>query len=319
MFRNKEYIYCIYKERSFCKAAEKLHISQPALSAMVKRIEGQLGMPVFNRATSPVSLTQFGAEYIKSIETVSAIEEHLQNTACELKTFQSGQLSISAHNLSVDYFIPEMIASFQKKYPKIKLDVIGTNTIRSKQMLDSGEIDLFFSTKPLDEREYKKVPIAREQLVLIVPKDFETNQAFKSFSLTRKKLKNIFNDSVAGVDLASFKEAPFILSNSGNHLRSCTDTLFREAQFDPDIMMEVEESGIGTNFAKYGIGATISSSLLVERVNFRQHFYVYKLNSSYAARTIYVYYRAGAYVTPAMERFLGLAETYYAAYQKRSS
>lgn len=53
MFRNKEYIYSVYKEQSFTKAAEKLHISAPALSAMIKRIETQLGMPVFDRKTSP--------------------------------------------------------------------------------------------------------------------------------------------------------------------------------------------------------------------------------------------------------------------------
>lgn len=49
MFRHKDYVECIYKERSFGKAAEKLHVSQPALSAMIKRLEKELGAPLFNR------------------------------------------------------------------------------------------------------------------------------------------------------------------------------------------------------------------------------------------------------------------------------
>lgn len=309
MFRNKDYIYKIYQERSFGKAAEKLHVSQPALSATVKRLENQLGMPIFNRTTTPISLTSFGAEYIKGIETVLDLEDHLHNLTYEIQTFQSGELTICAHNLSTDYRIPEMIASFKKEYPNIKLNIIGTNTIRAKQMLDSGEIDLFFSSKSLEERGYRRVVFSQEQLVLLVPKDFKINNTFKEKALTQETIRHIFSEQVEGVDLSQFCEVPFILSNSKNNLRSCTDTLFREAQVEPKIVLEVEESGISPNFARYGIGATISSHLLIERSDFSKEFCVYKLNSNYAVRTLYIYYRSTAYVTPAMQRFLEVAES----------
>ena len=65
MFHNMEYIYCIYKERSFSRAAERLHISQPSLSAMVRKIEAQVGAPIFDRKTRPVSLTPFGTEFVQ--------------------------------------------------------------------------------------------------------------------------------------------------------------------------------------------------------------------------------------------------------------
>lgn len=55
MFRNMEYVYCVYKERSFSKAAEKLHIAQPSLSAMIRKEEEQAGAPIFERKTRPVS------------------------------------------------------------------------------------------------------------------------------------------------------------------------------------------------------------------------------------------------------------------------
>ena len=94
MFRNKEYIYCVYKEQSFSKAAEKLHVSPPALSAMVKRIETQLGTPIFDRKTSPISLTSFGAEYIKNVEIINELENRMMNMNYEFQTLQIGQLSI---------------------------------------------------------------------------------------------------------------------------------------------------------------------------------------------------------------------------------
>ena len=57
MFQGMEYIYTVYKEKSFSKAAKKLFISQPSLSATVKRIEKKIGAPVFDRSTKPVSYT----------------------------------------------------------------------------------------------------------------------------------------------------------------------------------------------------------------------------------------------------------------------
>ena len=79
MFQYASYIYAVYKERSFSKAADKLFISQPSLSLMVKKAESQLGLPVFNRRTNPVSLTPFGVEYIQALEEMYALENRLKS------------------------------------------------------------------------------------------------------------------------------------------------------------------------------------------------------------------------------------------------
>ena len=60
MFTGKKYIYEVYKEKSFSKAAQNLYISQPSLSARIKKIEDQIGVPLFDRSTSPLKLTEIG-------------------------------------------------------------------------------------------------------------------------------------------------------------------------------------------------------------------------------------------------------------------
>ena len=95
MFRNMEYVYCVYKERSFSKAAEKLHIAQPSLSAMIRKEEEQAGAPIFERKTRPVSLTPFGIEFIRGIEQIYELENHLHDMADELRTLQSGKCKVS--------------------------------------------------------------------------------------------------------------------------------------------------------------------------------------------------------------------------------
>lgn len=316
MFRNKEYIYCVYQEQSFSKAAEKLHISPPALSAMIKRIETQLGMPIFDRKTSPISLTDFGLEYMKTMESVQALEDHLKGISYELQTAQSGHLSLCASNISADYCVAEAIASFKQAYPNISLNVIGINTTYSKQMLDSREADLIITTRPLDNREYEKFPIFKELLILVLPKNLEINSRFKQFALTRESIHHIFEPSIPGVSLSDFSQLPFILSNNRNYLRSCTDILFREAHFEPSIALEVEEAMIALNFVRYGIGATIVNHQLVERTDFEKDFCLYKLNSDFSQRIGSVCYRAGTYVTPAMEKFLTLITEPYKAQEQ---
>ena len=68
MFRGMEYVYEVYREKSFSKAARNLYISQPALSAAVRRVEEELNSPIFDRSRNPVGLTECGEHYILAVE-----------------------------------------------------------------------------------------------------------------------------------------------------------------------------------------------------------------------------------------------------------
>ena len=75
MFHGMEYVYQVYKDKSFSKAAANLFISQPSLSANVKRVEKKVGFPIFDRSTKPLSLTECGKEYIRCVEEILAVEK----------------------------------------------------------------------------------------------------------------------------------------------------------------------------------------------------------------------------------------------------
>ena len=70
MFQGMYYVYEVYKEMNFSRAARNLFISQPSLSAAVKKVETQIGFPIFDRSSSPIKLTDLGKEYIRSIEII---------------------------------------------------------------------------------------------------------------------------------------------------------------------------------------------------------------------------------------------------------
>jgi len=316
MFKNMEYILCVYKERSFSKAADKLHISQPALSTTVKKIEEKAGATIFNRKTKPISLTAFGVEYIQGAKQICEIEDHIKNTAHNLHNLQSGNLSIGASNLSTLNIIPKIIYTFKKAYPHIHLQILETSTLQSKHLLDSGEVDLIITNRPLDTKDYQGIFLYHEYLVLAVPKIFLVPYAMQAKQLTPTDLGGKIQQ-VADTDCvfpSDFATLPLILLCKDNYLRICTDMLFEEAQLLPNIILEVEQSAISYNFAKYGLGATILSHTLLENVPHETELNFYKIGGKYAQRNKFIFYRKKNSHTIAMEAFIKTATSYLSAH-----
>ena len=77
MTNYREYIYAVYQEKSFSKAAKKLYVSQPWLSATIKKAEQELGLALFDRSTNPISPTEAGRYYIEKLEEIAAIEAEM--------------------------------------------------------------------------------------------------------------------------------------------------------------------------------------------------------------------------------------------------
>ena len=128
MFTWKKYVCEVYRERSFSKAAQNLYISQPSLSARIKKVEEQIGVPLFDRSTSPLQLTEAGRIYIRAAEEISEIEQRVENAINNLNTLQTGRLSIGASNLFAAYVLPPLISRFKQRYPKIDVQIVEGNT-----------------------------------------------------------------------------------------------------------------------------------------------------------------------------------------------
>ena len=94
MFRWKHYVLEVYKERSFSKAAQNLFISQPSLSARIKKIEEELGTTLFDRSSCPLQLTESGRIYIEAAQEIAQIEQNVENHINSLNTLKTGHISI---------------------------------------------------------------------------------------------------------------------------------------------------------------------------------------------------------------------------------
>lgn len=93
MMNELKYVYEVYQERSFSKAAKKLYITQPALSAMVKKAEMEIGQPIFDRSTIPLTLTDAGRYYIASAKKILFIQKNMTSYFQDLQHLQTGHLN----------------------------------------------------------------------------------------------------------------------------------------------------------------------------------------------------------------------------------
>ena len=112
MFKNKEYILAIVREGSFSRAAEKLYISQPSLSATVKRIEEKIALPIFDRTTTPISLTEAGREYVSHALEMERLEEDFERYISDCINLSVGEVKIGGSSLFSSFMLPKMISEF---------------------------------------------------------------------------------------------------------------------------------------------------------------------------------------------------------------
>ena len=127
MFHGMNYVMEVYKEQSFSKAAQNLYISQPALSAAIKRIEKKVGAPLFDRRTSPIQLTECGKEYIRTTERILDLEDEFAYHVGKLHELKAGHLALGGTYFFASFIFPPFIEQFRQKYPHVNLNFYEGN------------------------------------------------------------------------------------------------------------------------------------------------------------------------------------------------
>jgi DNA-binding transcriptional LysR family regulator len=310
MFKGKEYIYEVYKEKSFSKAAQNLYISQPALSASIKKIEKRLGCCIFDRSSNPVQLTEAGTEYVKSIEKIMDIENRFENYLSNLNQLKTGRLSIGASNVFASFILPAIITKFTNKYPSIKVNLVEANSAHLEDQLFSGALDFVIDNYPLNELIYEKHLFCRECLILAVPQEFSSNRLAQEYQLSIDDIRQGMHlkPATKPVPLSLFTHDPFICLRAGNDTRMRTDKIFQEQGITPKIILELDQLATAYNVSCYGMAITIISDTLAQKANDSSNMLYYKINSTHTFRNVFFYNKQNKYITKAMEEFIKIAQ-----------
>lgn len=308
-FNKKEIIYTIYQERSFSKAAQKLFIPQPSLSATVQKIEKEIGFPLFDRTSKPIRMTEAGMEYIRATEEIMQCEKIFDNYVDSYKNLQTGSLTLGGNQLLSSLVLPKYISEFVKLYPKVSLHLVDDNSVVLENLILSGQLDLVVDNQVLDPRIFEQKLLITEHLLLAVPKAFPCNQGLEEYQLQYEDVisDRHINASVPEVPLNRFGELPFIAMTKNNDTRIRCDKILKAAGVKWNTILEIDRLVTLYGFVEMGTAASIVSDTLVQHMrNHSDHVVFYRIGSSLASREIYVSYKRSKYYSKAMDAFIAL-------------
>ena len=306
MFVWKKYVYEVYKERSFTKAAQNLYISQPSLSARINKIEEIIGEPLFDRSTTPLQLTEVGKVYIEAAEEITQIEQRVENYINDLAGLKTGNLAVGASTLFAAYVVPSLITQFNQKFPDVHIQLIEGNTAELEEMLGSNALDFVIDNYHYDSILYNKELYCEENILLAVPKHFAVNEELGMYQLSYKNIKNknYLNQKYPAVPLGRFADLPFIMLTQGNDTRTRGDRLCRNVGFKPNIVLEFNQQSTAYMASSTQLGATFISDILVSQLPTFENLVYYKLDGEEAKRKVFFYYKTHKYKTRVMEEFI---------------
>jgi LysR family hydrogen peroxide-inducible transcriptional activator len=161
-----EYIIAIDKYRHFVKAAESCFVTQATLSMMIKKLEEELEVKIFDRGKQPVVPTDIGKKIILQAKITLQNAQKIQEIVKEEQDKVSGELRIGIIPTLAPYLLPLFLPSFLKNYPLVRVQISELNTDGITQRLERNELDAGILATPLENKMLIEKPLFYEQFVV---------------------------------------------------------------------------------------------------------------------------------------------------------
>ena len=276
------YFVTLARVKHYTRAAEQLCITQPSLSHAISQLENELGVPLFEKSGRNTTLTRFGEEFLvcaeHTLSTLDAGVSSIRKSARGEGLIRLGFL----RTLGVE-FIPRLAAGFLKK--NAELDIHFTFHTGVTQHLLEGlaarKYDLIFCSEPLEKENLTVIPIQKQDLVLITPKDHPLASR---------------ND----IDLEETLLYPHIFFYKSSGIRNVVDRMFSQIGRQPEIAYETEEDQViaGLVAQKFGIALVPYMDLLL-----KLDVKILSIRSPSCERAIFMINDNRIYMPPAVKRF----------------
>lgn len=267
----------------YTKAAEELMITQPSLSHAISLLEKELGVSLFEKEGRNVVLTKYGKMFLADTEQSLEI---LDSSTKTLKMISAGEGRIDLaflRTLGTD-FVPEITRSFLEAHPKKSIEFhfhTGATSVDIIQGLKDRKYDIAFCSKLEKEHNIEFIPVASQELVLIVPTDHPLSN----------------RDSI---DLIETIPYPQIIFTQKSGLRPIVDDLFRQIGKQPKVVYEIEEDQVIAGLVSKNFGIAVCPNMPI--LNF-MNVKILQITSPSFERIFYLAVMKDRYLSPVANKF----------------
>ena len=223
--RHIRYFVAVAEELHFRRAAERLNISQPALSRAIRHIEAEVGVRLLERSNRHVALTYAGTNFLRGCTTALTYMDGAIDQAQKATTGEKGHLVIGYTDIAIAGVLPQLLKSFRQRYPEVTLEPRHDFTEAQLKDLESGVLDFGFVTGPVLQSGLDSLAVQHDGFMVVL---------YASHPLAR-------GNEIA---LAALAEEPFVLGTTSNwtYYHDHLYRLCREAGFEPQVVQTASNS-----------------------------------------------------------------------------
>ena len=309
---SKKYAMKVNEKKSFSAAAKVLFVSQPALSLAVGRLEDELGFKIFERSTSPLSLTPEGRVYMEYLYGEQQREGEMQARIRELSDLSYGSLSVGASCYTSYHILPGIIAAFSKLHPKIKIKLDMGNEAEESVLYDKverGELDVILKYD-YDKSRHKATTILCEKLGIAMPLSMVTDRLVPFAITCDELLGGAYLGKKEFLDVSIFSGGPVLRMGEHSQAMALLRSALGELRISPYYISGARHTAMHYNLMKEGLGAAYISDVHVLTSNLFEADLRFFMPASQVSRTLYAIENKNSPTNPIAEEFIKLAVDY---------
>ena len=287
-------VFCrVVDNLSITRTAEDLHLSQPAVSLAIRRLEREVGTALIQRQGRQVAPTHAGRAFYPYARAMLAARDEAERWLKEFKEGQSGQLVIGASTTGVLYYLPPLLEAFRARHPRIQVALHAAITDRIREAVAADTMDMGFVWGPTaDPRLSSRLLTWGEFAVIVHP-------------------AHPLADG-GPVSPEALAREPFILARSGSSTRWFVESRLRDAGIVPRAVMEFDTTEAMKLAVEASLGVAVVSRKAVDRELSQGLLRVVCVEGLDLRRPILAIWARGRPLPPAAQRVLEMASHYFA-------
>lgn len=285
--RQLQYAILLSQTLNFSQAAEQSGISQPAFSKQILSLESELGVKLFDRSHTPLSLTPAGKYFIEYAQQLLYREEQMHKEIEQFRTGQNGQLVIGVSPFRSACIMPEIVRKIKTAYPGIQVVLREENSTQLRKEAAEGKYDFAIVNLPVDDSLMDVIPLETDTLVLAVP------NAMVSM------LPPFTDGEKPDIDFATVGDLPFVVVSPAQELRQLFNKLCVAANIRPNIAVEVVGIATAWAMAHAGVGAALLPLQFVRSRHFDDSLTLFTIRNNGYSRQPVIITRRGQYESDA--------------------
>ena len=273
----------VARHLNYTRAAEEFFLTQPAVSMQVKQLEEQLGLALFEQLGKRIHLTEAGKEVLAYARTITQQLDEMETVLNRMKGMQGGRLRISVAT-TANYFIPNLLGSFARRYPEVTVSLDVTNREALLKQLMDNSVELVIMGQPPSELNLDAVRFKTNPLVIVAPPNHPLAHTHH-------------------ISLERLHDAIFLVREPGSGTRIAMERFFSERGIRIRTGMEVGSNEAIKQSVQAGLGLGLLSRDTLELELHLKRLVILDVAEFPILRNWYVVQRKGKRLSPVAQAF----------------